>query len=390
MEAHIHEWLNLLLRWIHFIVGIAWIGASFYFNWLENNLERKPPREQGIAGDLWAVHGGGFYFLKKYSTGPRELPSGLHWFKWEAYTTWLSGFSLLVVVYYFNARAWLIDPSVMALAPWQGILIGVSALAGSWLVYDGLCRWLGARPVLLAVLVFGWFSLLAILLAESLSGRAAYIHVGAAIGTVMVANVFFVIIPAQKEMVSALAESRPLDPAYGKNGLLRSRHNNYLTLPVLFTMISSHFPSTYGNPRGWLVLILLALVGVLVRHFFNVRHLGNGLVWILPAAFVAMLGIMWYTAPRPVTGGPRTSDADMIAIMTNRCVGCHAAEPTQPGFSSAPGGIELDSLDKIRARRDAINRVTVVTHTMPLANLTAMLPEERQAVGRWVHDQEKP
>ena len=387
MEAHIHEWLNLLVRWVHFIVGVAWIGASFYFNWLENNLDRRPPQEDGIAGNLWAIHGGGFYYLKKFSTGPEQLPSTLHWFKWEAYTTWLSGFSLLVIVYYFNARAWLIDPSVMALAPWQGITIGVSAVIGSWFAYDGLCRIFRDRPALLAALVFGWFSLLAIILGETLSGRAAYIHVGAAIGTVMVANVFFVIIPSQKEMVSALVENRPLDPAYGRNGLLRSRHNNYLTLPVLFTMISSHFPSTYGSPWGWLVLILLALVSVGVRHYFNVRHLGNRLVWILPAAFVAMLGIMWLTAPEPVAEGSAVSDAKMNSIMVSRCAGCHAVQPTQPGFSAAPKGIELDSMEKIQAQREAINQVTVITQTMPLGNLTGMLPEERQAVGRWIQSQ---
>ncbi len=387
MDAHLHEWLNLLLRWIHFIVGVAWIGASFYFNWLENNLDRRPPQEDGIAGNLWAVHGGGFYHLKKFSTGPDTLPSPLHWFKWEAYTTWLSGFSLLVVVYYVNARAWLIDPAVMALEPWQGIAVGVGAVLGSWFVYDALCRALRARPVALALAVFAWFALLAFVLANLLSGRAAYIHVGAAIGTVMVANVFFVIIPAQKEMVAALAERRALDPATGENGLLRSRHNNYLTLPVLFTMISSHFPSTYGNAHGWLVLVLLSVTGVAVRHYFNVRHRGNRLAWILPLAFLAMVGIMIMTAPKPVTGGARVSDAEMLSIMTSRCATCHAANPGQAGFTAPPKGIELDTLDKIRAQRDAINQVTVVTHTMPIGNLTGMLPEERDTVGRWIQAQ---
>ena len=259
--------------------------------------------------------------------------------------------------------------------------MGVVAVIGSWFVYDGLCRLLRERPGLLAALVFAWFSLLAIVLGETLSGRAAYIHVGAAIGTVMVANVFFVIIPAQKEMVSALAENRPLDPAYGSNGLLRSRHNNYLTLPVLFTMISSHFPSTYGNSMAWLVLILLALVSVAVRHFFNVRHLGNRLAWVLPVAFAGMLGIMWMTAPEPVAGGAEVSDSEMTAIMVSRCVSCHAAVPSQAGFSAAPKGIELDSLEKIATHREAINQVTVLTRTMPLGNLTGMLAEERQVVG---------
>ncbi len=389
MEVHAHEWLNLLLRWIHFIVGIAWIGASFYFNWLENNLDREPPQDEGIDGNLWAVHGGGFYYLKKFSTGPDRLPSSLHWFKWEAYATWLSGIALLVLIYYFNARAWLIDPSVRALEPWQGIATGIASLVVSWFVYDGLCRVSRERPGLLTAMVFGWFALLAFILTQLLSGRAAYIHVGAAIGTVMVANVFFVIIPAQRELVSALKESRPTDPGHGRNGLLRSRHNNYFTLPVLFTMISSHFPSTYGHSLNWLVLVLLALVSIAVRHYFNVRHLGNRLAWILPVAFLAMVGLMWLTAPRPAgQSGILVSDAEASTIVTTHCAGCHAASPTYPGFATAPKGIELDTLDKIRIHRDAINQVTVMTKTMPLGNLTGMLDEERTVLGRWVQLQE--
>ncbi|MDE0715641.1 MAG: urate hydroxylase PuuD [Gammaproteobacteria bacterium] len=389
MEAHAHEWLNLLLRWIHFIVGIAWIGASFYFNWLENNLDREPPQDEGIDGNLWAVHGGGFYYLKKFTTGPERLPSSLHWFKWEAYTTWLSGVALLVLIYYFNARAWLIDPSVRDLEPWQGIATGIASLVVSWFVYDGLCRVSRERPGLMTAMVFGWFALLAFILTQLLSGRAAYIHVGAAIGTVMVANVFFVIIPAQRELVSALKERRPTDPGHGRNGLLRSRHNNYFTLPVLFTMISSHFPSTYGNSLNWLVLVLLALVSIAVRHYFNVRHLGNRLAWILPAAFLAMVGLMWLTAPRPAgQGGILVSDAEASAIVTTHCAGCHAAKPTFPGFITAPKGIELDTMDKIRIHRVAINQVTVLTKTMPLGNLTGMLDEERTTLGHWVQTQE--
>ena len=213
MEAHIHEWLNLLIRWIHFIVGIAWIGASFYFNWLENNLDRRQPQEPGIAGDLWAIHGGGFYHLKKFSVGPDELPAHLHWFKWEAYATWLSGITLLIIVYYLNARAYLVDPAVFELSPGLAILVGLGSLFLSWIIYDLLCRSaLRDRPRTLALLIVIWFVFLSWLLSELLSGRAAYIHIGAAIGTIMVANVFFVIIPAQKEMVMALSENRPLDP----------------------------------------------------------------------------------------------------------------------------------------------------------------------------------
>ncbi len=395
MEAHIHEWTNLLIRWIHFIVGVAWIGASFYFNWLENNLDRKPPQEPGIAGNLWAVHGGGFYHLKKFSTRPQTMPVPLHWFKWEAYTTWLSGFGLLIIVYYFNARVYLIDPSVSDISPMLAIVVSLVAIFGSWLVYDLMCRSpLRSRPTTLALGIFSWFALLAWGLSEVLSGRAAYIHIGAAIGTVMVANVFFVIIPAQKEMVSALAEDRELDPVYGKNGLLRSRHNNYLTLPVLFTMISSHFPSTYGNEWNWLVLVLLAVISVAVRHYFNVRSSGSSMIWILPLAFIAIMGVTWITAPGIQTlpgqqsgienGAPTlVTDDQLLGIVTTRCTSCHAANPSQPGFAIAPKGLEFDSLEKVLANADLIYQTTVVTKIMPLGNLTGMPDEERLLIAQW-------
>ena len=387
MEAHIHEWVNLLLRWLHFTVGIAWIGASFYFNWLENNLERKARQEEGIAGTLWAVHGGGFYHLRKFSTAPPSLPSPLHWFKWEAYTTWLSGFALLITIYYFNASAWLIDPTIRALEPWQGITIGLSAMLISWFIYDGLCRVLREKQALLTILVFSWFALLAFTLTQLLSARAAYIHTGAALGTVMVANVFFVIIPAQKDMVSALADKRPLAPDHGKNGLLRSRHNNYFTLPTLFTMLSGHFPVTYGNHLNWLVLILLALASILVRHYFNVRHLGNRSVRVLPLAFLVIAGLVWMTAPRQsIRNHVMVSDATASAIINSHCISCHAAQPTFPGFTTAPKGIELDTLDQVRTHRNAIHQVTVLTGIMPPGNLTGMLDEERTALGHWLKD----
>ena len=273
-EAHIAEWLNLLVRWIHFIVGVAWIGASFYFNWLENHLDRKSPQKEGIAGDLWAVHGGGFYHLEKFKNGPDKLPEVLHWFKWEAYMTWVSGLTLMCIVYYYNAQAMMLDPSKSSISPMMAVLIGIASLVVSWVVYDLLCKSsLKEKPLILGVVIFIYLALLAFLLTQFLSARAAYIHVGAAIGTIMAANVFFVIIPGQKELVKALSENRIPDPNYGASGLLRSRHNNYLTLPVLFMMISSHFPSTYGNSYSWLVLIAISLVGVLARHYYNISEL---------------------------------------------------------------------------------------------------------------------
>ena len=391
MEAHIHEWLNLLIRWIHFIVGIAWIGASFYFNWLENNLDRKPPQDEGIAGNLWAVHGGGFYHLKKFRTGPERLPKVLHWFKWEAYTTWLSGMSLLVVVYYVNGRLYLVDSSVSDISVPLAIGIGLGSLLGSWIVYDLICKSpLRKHSGLMSFTVFMYFVVLAWGLCELLSGRAAYIHVGAAIGTIMVANVFFVIIPAQREMVTALEENRAPDPAYGESGLLRSRHNNYFTLPVLFIMISSHFPSTYGHSMNWLVLALLALISIVVRHYFNIRHLKPTLIWILPVAFVAMVGVMLWTAPATIQSTQSVSDEQVKSIVAARCVSCHAEKPTQAGFILPPLAIVLESLEQIKAHKDRVYQTTVVTKMMPLGNLTGITDEERAVINAWYQESNQP
>lgn len=392
IEGFIYEWANLLIRWIHFIVGVAWIGASFYFNWLENNLDRRPS-EDAIAGNLWAIHGGGFYHLKKFKTGPQRLPAQLHWFKWEAYTTWLSGVTLLIVVYYFNARLFLIDPSVMALGSAQAITIAVVSVIGSWFVYDGLCRSaLHKTPWLLTIALVLYLSLLAYFLSEVFSGRGAYIHVGAAIGTLMVGNVFFVIIPAQKQMVAAVKQQRAIDPSLGKKGLLRSTHNNYLTLPVLFLMISSHFPSTYSHSWNWLVLIFISLISVAVRHYFNVRHVIKSLWWLLPAAFVAMLLVMWMTAPAPhipTTTSTLThqekADASLAieTLIQTRCTACHSESPTQSGFSVAPAGVVLDNLEQMVVNAERIYQAAVVNKTMPIANLTKMTEQERNLIARW-------
>ena len=386
MEGHLHEWGNLLIRWIHFIVGVAWIGASFYFNWLENNLDRDPPQEEGIAGNLWAIHGGGFYHLKKFKVGPDKLPAILHWFKWEAYTTWLSGFALLVVVYYLNARVFLVDPGIADLAPEKAVVLGVIAVIGSWFAYDALCR----SPLchshwLLSAAVFIYLAALAWGLSSIFSGRAAYIHVGAAIGTMMVGNVFFVIIPAQKEMVSALSEKRRLDPQYGENGLLRSRHNNYLTLPVLFIMISNHFPGTYGYRWNWIVLLLISIAGIVARHYFNVRHLSRSATWLLPLGFLIMVGLVWITAPakrQTLEQGP-AGTAQIAPIIQSRCASCHALSPTQPGFAAAPAGLILESAEQIEVNADRIYNATVVTKIMPVGNLTGMTDAERDLVAAW-------
>jgi len=387
MDAYFTDWLSLLVRWVHFITGVAWIGASFYFNWLENHLERQQ-QDPAIAGDLWAVHGGGFYYLKKFAVTPPRLPETLHWFKWEAYSTWLSGVALLSIVYYANARAFMIDPSVADISATAAISIGIASMLVSWLIYDGLCRSPLARhggwllmviSVLLVLLAWG--------LSISLSGRAAYIHVGAAIGTIMVANVFRVIIPSQKDLVTALTEDRPPDAAKGKNALMRSRHNNYFTLPVLFIMISNHYPGTFSHPWNWAVLAAIAIIGVAIRHYFNVRHLPGRKVWILVVALLAfgLLAVTLKPGKPPVpdsdTGYPTT--AEVLPIVLQRCTVCHAAAPSFAGFAAPPAGLVLESVANIETAADRIYQSSILVPTMPLANLTQMTDQERATLALW-------
>lgn len=396
MEAHLHMWLSLLVRWSHFIVGVAWIGASFYFNWLENHLQRQNQPE-GTAGDLWAVHGGGFYYLKKFAVAPGDLPPQLHWFKWEAYTTWLSGMALLIIVFYWNAQTYMLDPQVSGISSTTAIAIGILSLLSSWIVYDLLCcSDLSRHEGLLAGLILAWFVLLAWTLSTWLSGRAAYIHVGAAIGTIMVANVFRVIIPAQKDLVSAVMENRPPEASKGRRALQRSRHNNYFTLPVLFIMISSHYPATYNHPQNWLVLLLFSLAAVAIRHYFNIRHLPGFRAWPLIPALLLLAGLVFVTAPKPspvVQAGDsiRTVQTNEIfAIIEQRCTNCHATVPSFEGFATAPLGIELDSPSKLEQHAERVYQTVVVTRVMPLANLTQMTDGERTLVARWFEGLDDP
>jgi uncharacterized membrane protein len=286
------QWGNLLFRWLHVIAGIAWVGASFYFIALDNHLEapRDPnDAKRGVGGEAWEIHGGGFYRVEKYALAPQRLPEHLYWFKWEAYTTWLSGFALFIVVYYAHASSFMIDPTVADLQPWQAIAISIAGLAIAWLVYDGLCRAFANDDLVLAILVFGFVCLSAWGASELFAARAAYLQVGAMIGTMMVGNVFFVIIPAQRELVRAKAEGREPDPRLGLRSKQRSVHNNYLTLPVVFAMLSNHFPITYGHSHAWLILVALMAIGALTRHYFNLRHRGLN-VW--PVLGVAAAGIV--------------------------------------------------------------------------------------------------
>ena len=327
------------------------------------------------------------------------MPAVLHWFKWEAYATWLSGFALLVVVYYFNASLFLIESGASGQDNWLGpekaVALGVAAVLGSWFVYDGLCRSpLKRAPVLLAASVFAGLVILAWMLSGVFSGRAAYIHVGAAIGTMMAGNVFFVIIPAQKEMVSALASARPLDPRHGENGLIRSRHNNYLTLPVLFIMISVHFPATYGHGWNWAVLAGISVAGWLARHYFNARRPPSRAAACcrrLAAAGVfahGRAGVDDRAGGQAAAGGASTATvgmAEVAPVIQSRCAGCHARVPTQPGFAAPPAGLMLESPASIELHAAQIFTAAVATKTMPIGNLTGMTDEERDLIAAWYY-----
>ncbi len=385
------DWLNLLLRWLHMITGIAWIGASFYFVWLDNSI--RPPEagsdlaKKGVSGHLWAIHGGGFYNPQKYLVAPNELPQELHWFKWEAYSTWLSGFALLTVVYYFNAQAMLVDKAVADLSSWQAIGIGLGSLLLGWTVYDLLCRSkLGQHELAFGVVIYLLLVAASFGLAQVLSGRAAYIHVGAIIGSIMVGNVLMLIIPGQRKLVAAMRAGQKPDPIHGIRGKQRSVHNNYFTLPILFIMISNHFGMTYNHRYSWLVLAAIMAAGVLIRHFFNLRHKGR-VVWGYPAAGVAiLLAVAIALAPTPPVASSAStapSIAKIEQIMQQRCVSCHAEHPTQAGFTAAPAGVKLDTAAQIQQHAARIYKQSVELKAMPLANLTQMTDEERQQIANW-------
>ena len=403
MTGYALDWANLLVRWFHFTAGIAWIGASFYFVWLDNNLTRPRKAEDvanGVAGELWSVHGGGFYHNQKYMTGPTSEPLtlDLHWFKWEAYSTWLSGMALLAIVYWADAGTMLVDRDVLALAPGTAIAISIAAIVAGWLVYDVLCRVLEKQPLALGICVYALLILATYGLFHVFGARAAYVHVGAIIGTIMVANVFFVIIPGQKKMLAEIRAGKAPDPRPGKLGKIRSVHNTYFTLPVLFIMISNHFPITYGSPYGWLVLAVLSAAGVLVRQFFLLTH-KHRIVVALPAGAAVLIGIVIFAlAPRSsaapgaeaatgVGGGSSVAAvhyADVAPIVAARCAVCHATHPTEAGYASAPEGVLLDTPEHIAANAQRIYVQAVQTHAMPLGNTTGITLAERATLGRWI------
>jgi uncharacterized membrane protein len=384
MDPYANEWLDFLARWLHVVAGIVWIGTSFYFVALDNHLRAPEEDDRGVAGEAWEVHGGGFYRVVKYRVAPSRLPEPLHWFKWEAYTTWLSGFALMIFLYYVNADTYLIDRSVADLSEGAAITISIALLVAAWLVYDVLCRLLRSELVLAAA-VLGFTTLAAWGASELFSGRAEYVQVGSMLGTIMAANVFFVIIPAHWDLIRAKQAGREPDPAPGLRAKQRSVHNNYLTLPVVFAMLSNHFPATYGHSYSWLILVALMAIGAWIRHFFNLRHAGRT-VWAIPvSAALAIAAVA--VAIRPEESGGRAITrvvpfSQTRGIVEQRCVPCHSSHPTR--VEAAPLGITLDTAEQIRAQASQIEQVAVSTKAMPLGNATGMTQHERDLLGAWI------
>ncbi len=387
VEGHVMEWMNIIVRVMHFTFGIAWIGASFYFVFLENALNRTVNVRDELAGNLWAVHGGGFYYLEKYKVAPKDIPKDLHWFKYEAYFTWVSGFSLLAIVYYFNAQAMLIDKNVLDISTFEGVSMGIGSFVLAWLVYDGLCKSKLIQHTLpFALLGFALLMLFAIFYTYIFSARAAYIHFGAMIGTLMVANVFFVIIPSQKAMVKAAKEGKPLDLTLGKKALARSLHNNYFTLPVLFVMVSNHFPSTFGYQYPWLTLGIISLGAAGVKHWLNLREKKQESVWVMPISVLLLLSAAFISAPNinPNACHEKVSFAEVNTIIQARCVSCHSANPTDDIFTKAPNGVMYDTPEQIASKKDLIMQRVVITKTMPQNNKTNITEEERNQIRCWI------
>jgi uncharacterized membrane protein len=384
------SWGDLLVRWLHVIAGIAWIGSSFYFIALDQHL--APPAEErdaarGVGGEVWEIHGGGFYRIEKFKVAPETLPDPLYWFKWEAYTTWLSGFAMLIIVYYAHASTFLVDKSVADLTTTEAIILSIAGLVIAWLVYDTACRLLGSNDLVLAVVVALFVVLAAWTASQLFAPRAAYIEVGAMLGTIMAANVFFVIIPMHWKLVRAKEAGEEPDPEWNARGKQRSVHNNYLTLPVVFAMLSNHFTIAYGHTHAWLILVALMALGALVRHYFNLRHGGRDAWWILAVAAVGVIALAIVIRPMSSASsasGPPPSFAEVQAIVANRCAPCHSEHPTEPGYSAPPSGIVLETPAQILAFADLIRTVAVDSTAMPLGNATKMTQAERDALARWL------
>ncbi|BBE71016.1 urate hydroxylase PuuD [Oharaeibacter diazotrophicus] len=393
MLAFAAEWLNILIRWGHLVAGIGWIGTSFYFIALDLSLKKRAVMNPGVYGTAWEVHGGGFYHVEKYMVAPDQLPEDLIWYKWEAYLTFLTGFALLTVQYYLNPSAYLIDPSILPMRPADSIILSIVSLLAGWLIYDRvLCRSpLGRNTPLLALAVFLLIMTFSYMFTHVYSGRGAFIHVGALVGTIMAANVFMVIVPNQKKITEALLRGEAPDPRLGAMGKQRSVHNNYLTLPVLLMMVSNHYPILTGHPKSWLLVALILVIGAMARHFLNRHEAGDPLKeiwWTLPIAAIALVVALVMTAPEKreaVAGG--VADADVLRITATHCVMCHAAKPTHDGFPEPPKGVVLTDIDHIRRYAPLIELQAVKSTAMPLGNETGMTDDERRQLGDWIASQ---
>ncbi|BFM06480.1 urate hydroxylase PuuD [Halioxenophilus aromaticivorans] len=393
MSAYILDWISLIFRWLHVLAAIAWIGSSLKYVWIDNNL-RKPPQwkaDKGIKGDVWVIHGGGIYELQKYQVAPAQMPQTLHWVKWESYTTWLTGFLLISVVYYSQTSSYLLAGDGLINSPGLAVAAGIAFLLANLAAYEGLIRTplVNKGPVFAVTMAV--FLLVSSYIAFALfAPRAAALHVGAAIGTIMSGNVFFGIVPAQKAFVKAIEAGQPPPEAKAAFAKLRSTHNNYLTLPVIMLMISNHYPILYSHPWGWLLVIAVALISAYARHFFNLRNQGITKPSILVVSVVCLIAVVvaaQMTAFKPVAsakGDLRVSDADAMAIVAEHCMGCHAAQPTSPGFLAPPAGVILETPKQTKAWQERIMAVAVQSQYMPLGNLTGMTEQQRHALGVWL------
>lgn len=396
MSPRTLELLDLIARWVHVIAGIMWIGNSLLFNWLDRILEPSSRKGEGMQGETWLVHSGGFYFLEKTLLIGQQLPRPLHWFKWQAYTTWISGAVLLVVVYYVGGRALLVGGSRPDLSPSTAVAVAAGAIVSAWVVYDLLWRFLAPRSqATAAVLSLAALAALTWLLTYTLSGRAAFLHVGAALGTIMAGNVAMTIMPSQRALVAGVSEGRGSDTAIAEQAKMRSIHNNYLTFPVIVLMLSSHFPSLYGHRLSWLILLVLIAAGAVVRHLMNARFTFRRWVPALAAAVVVSIAALYLLVNAGATrGGVAAVEAsaavtfeDARSVLDRRCTACHSAQPSDLSFGPMPGGVAFDTPEQIRALADRIRARAVETQTMPPANKTRITDEERALLGAWTAGQ---
>ncbi|HLN11198.1 MAG TPA: urate hydroxylase PuuD [Xanthobacteraceae bacterium] len=390
LTSVITEWASLIFRWLHVVAAIGWIGSSFYFIHLDLSLKKRTGLPDGVSGDAWQVHGGGFYNIVKYLVAPSRMPDELTWFYWEAYATWLSGFALVIIVYYLDAELLLVDKSVMDLTPLQAGAFSLISLVLAWLLYEAACRTAFAKHEL-AFVITGYVFLVALTYAFThvLSGRGAFNQIGAIIGTIMVANVFLTIIPNQRKTVAALIAGKEPDPALGLQGKQRSVHNNYLTLPVILLMISNHYPLLFATRYNWVIVAIVLALGPIIRHFYNSRHAGKGSPWwTWGVAAAGMLAIAWLSAAGPpgrATGAAATPTFKAVEeIVISRCSMCHAAEPVWASIPTAPRGVLLDEPDHIRRNARLIARNAVWSNAMPPGNITEMTPDERRTLAAWI------